>query len=115
MELHKELRLRCWVDIDGERFFGPGRAQLLTHIDQEGSISKAAKAMGMSYKKAWSMVDDMNQKGQKPYVILHKGGNKGGGAELTEAGKTVLQTFNELMGKLNETLRDGEEKFLQLV
>ncbi|RUA18206.1 MAG: ModE family transcriptional regulator [Flavobacteriia bacterium] len=115
MDLDKELRLRCWIDINGEKFFGPGRAQLLNHIDQQGSISKAAKAMGMSYKKAWSMVDDMNQKGQNPYVTLHKGGNKGGGAELTETGKTILTAFNELMENLNETLRDGEEKILQLV
>ncbi|WP_235932893.1 winged helix-turn-helix domain-containing protein [Flagellimonas sediminis] len=107
--------MRCWIDIDGEKFFGPGRAQLLAHIDRQGSISKAAKAMGMSYKKAWSMVDDMNQKGQEPYVILHKGGNKGGGAALTETGKTILTAFNELMENLNEALRDGEEKILRLV
>jgi N-terminal domain of molybdenum-binding protein len=115
MGKQKELRLRCWIDIDGERFFGPGRAQLLHHIDKEGSISKAAKAMGMSYKKAWSMVDDMNQKGQKPYVNLHKGGNKGGGAELTEIGKMVLEFFQQLMEELNATVKKSEKEFLDLI
>ena len=56
----KQLRVRCWIDIDGERFFGPGRAELLELIHETGSISKAAKAMGMSYKKAWAMVDGLN-------------------------------------------------------
>ena len=78
METKKELRNRCWIDIDGKKFFGPGRAQLLVMIDKNGSLSKAAKEMGMSYRKAWSMVEDMNQRGQQPYVELHKGGTQGG-------------------------------------
>ena len=75
----KQLRVRCWIDIDGERFFGPGRAELLQLIQETGSISKAAKSMGMSYKKAWEMVEGLNANGRKPYVIAHKGGRKGWG------------------------------------
>jgi molybdate transport system regulatory protein len=47
-----EIRVRCWIDINGEKFFGPGRAELLELIGDTGSIAKAAKSMGMSYKKA---------------------------------------------------------------
>lgn len=96
----KQLRVRCWIDIDGERFFGPGRAELLQRIQDTGSISKAAQAMGMSYKKAWAMIDELNTRGQKPYVIAHKGGQKGGGTELTKTGQEVLIAYQKLNNKL---------------
>jgi molybdate transport system regulatory protein len=94
--MKKELRVRCWIDIDGERFFGPGRADLLELIAKSGSISKAAKTMGMSYKKAWDMVNEMNSRGKKTYVISHKGGDKGGGAEVTADGKKILANYKQL-------------------
>ena len=99
--MKKEIRVRCWIDVDGVKFFGPGRAELLQLIGETGSISKAAKSMGMSYKKAWDMVDEMNSKGQKPYIISHKGGQKGGGAELTNAGKKVIDAYTELTKKID--------------
>lgn len=97
----KEIRIRCWIDIDGVRFFGPGRAELLSLIDQSGSIVKAAKSMGMSYKKAWDMVDEMNTRGKKPFVVARKGGDKGGGSELTDTARRMLSRYNKLMNKLN--------------
>jgi molybdate transport system regulatory protein len=97
----KQIRIRCWVDIDGVKFFGPGPAQLLELIEETGSISKAAKKMKMSYKKAWDIVDHLNAFGRKPYVLSHKGGKKGGGAELTSAGRKVLSTYNGLTEKIN--------------
>ncbi|MBO0329698.1 winged helix-turn-helix domain-containing protein [[Muricauda] lutisoli] len=115
MESKKELRTRCWIDIDGKKFFGPGRAQLLLMIEKNGSLSKAAKEMGMSYRKAWAMVEDMNQRGQKPYVELHKGGTKGGGAELTETGKKVLSTFQKMNDNINETLEQHKDEILGLI
>src|SRR6188508_1607047 len=97
----KQIRIRCWIDIDGVRFFGPGRLELLSLIDESGSIVKAAKAMGMSYKKAWDMVDDMNTRGKKPLVVARKGGDKGGGTELTDTGRKMIATYGKLMTKLN--------------
>ncbi|MDF0716107.1 winged helix-turn-helix domain-containing protein [Muricauda sp. 334s03] len=111
----KELKIRCWIDIDGKKFFGTGRAQLLMMIEKNGSLSKAAKEMGMSYRKAWAMVDDMNQRGQQPYVELHKGGIKGGGAELTEVGKKVLASFQKMNDKINETVQQHTEEILRLI
>ncbi|WP_318308690.1 winged helix-turn-helix domain-containing protein [Flagellimonas crocea] len=115
MENGKELRIRCWIDIDGRKFFGPGRAELLMMIDKNGSLSKAAKEMGMSYRKAWSMVEDMNQRGNRPYVELHKGGTKGGGAELTETGKKVLSAFQKMTDKINETVEQHTNEMLGLI
>ncbi|HTF30729.1 MAG TPA: winged helix-turn-helix domain-containing protein [Flavitalea sp.] len=105
----KEIRVRCWVNIDGEKFFGPGPAELLQLIHETGSISKAARAMGMSYKKAWDIIDNMNTRGQKPFVISHKGGQKGGGAELTEAGKKVLVAYDKLSKKITEIVAKDKD------
>jgi molybdate transport system regulatory protein len=110
----KSLRFRLWIDIDGERFFGPGRADLLQHIHETGSISKAAKAMGMSYKKAWAMVDEMNSKAHTPYVIAQKGGQKGGGTELTKAGAEIVKAYQKIIGKISVTI-EKEKALLDLV
>ena len=84
-------------------------------IDKNGSLSKAAKEMGMSYRKAWSMVEDMNQRGQQPYVELHKGGAQGGGAELTETGKKVLSTFLSMNEKITATIQQHTDEMLALI
>lgn len=115
MEGIKQLRTRCWIDIDGKKFFGPGRAQLLMMIAKNGSLSKAAKEMGMSYRKAWSMVEDMNQRGQKPYVDLHKGGAEGGGAELTGTGKKVLSTFLKMNDEITISMQKYTDEMLALI
>jgi molybdate transport system regulatory protein len=110
----KEIRVRCWVNIDGEKFFGPGPAELLQLINETGSISKAAREMGMSYKKAWDIIDNMNTRGQKPFVISHKGGQKGGGAELTETGKKVLVAYDSLSKKIREIVTK-DKNLLKLI
>ena len=99
--MKKEIRIRCWIDIDGEKFFGPGRAELLQLVAETGSIARAAKSMGMSYKKAWEMVTLMNTKAKKPLVISHKGGQNGGGAEITEAGKKIIEAYDKLAKQLD--------------
>jgi molybdate transport system regulatory protein len=110
----KELRARVWIDLKGERFFGPGRAELLQLINETGSISKAAKAMGMSYKKAWAMVDEMNSKATLPYVISQKGGQKGGGAEVTEAGKRMVKAYQKLLDRVYGVV-DKQKSILDLI
>ena len=105
----KELRFRCWVDDDGEKFFGPGPAKLLEYIEEEGSLSKAAKRMDMSYKKAWDLINTLNAKGSEPYVISQKGGQKGGGAELTPKGKEVLTAYQNLMKRLQDVVSSEKE------
>ena len=77
-----------------------GKADLLEHIAAEGSISKAAKAMEMSYSRAWQLVDAMNNAFRKPLVESSTGGKKGGGAVLTRAGEEVLSLFRKMEEKL---------------
>jgi len=110
MNRKTEIRIRHWVFIDEVKFFGPGRYELLGHIAETGSISRAATAMGLSYKKAWAMVDAMNTLGTSPYVITQKGGTHGGGAIITETGKKVMEAYKRLDEKLLEVA--GAEKDL---
>lgn len=107
--MKKEIRIRCWIAIDGAKFFGPGPAELLQFIAETGSISKAAKSMGMSYKKAWDIVDRLNTRGQQPFVIAHKGGEKGGGAELTESGVKMLKAYVKLKKELDSVISNDKE------
>jgi molybdate transport system regulatory protein len=105
----KEIRVRCWITIEGEKHFGPGPAELLERIDESGSISKAATEMGMSYKKAWDMVEKMNAQGSQPYVTARKGGKKGGGTEVTAAGKKVLVSYQKLKKRIEEVVHKETE------
>jgi molybdate transport system regulatory protein len=76
--------------------FGPGKAELLGHIDETRSLNQSAKLMGMSYMKAWLLVQIMNRSFKKPLVKSERGGAKGGGAELTPTGKQVLELYREM-------------------
>lgn len=105
----KKIRIRCWIDIDGNKFFGPGPAELLEHIQAEGSIAKAAKEMGMSYKKAWDIIENLNLQANKPLVIPRKGGKRGGGAEVTDTGKQIVSRYHSLTQKLNAIIEKDKE------
>jgi molybdate transport system regulatory protein len=110
----KEIRIRCWVNLDGKKFFGPGPAELLKLIDATGSIAEAARTMDMSYKKAWDIVEGLNSRSKKPYVTSRKGGEKGGGAALTESGRKVLQQYQQLTKKLQAVVK-AENTLLKLI
>ncbi len=99
------IRFRCWVEVDGVKFFGPGPADLFQKIIDYGSITQAAKSMGMSYKKAWALIDDINAVAKKPYIITNKGGRQGGGAEVTPAGKKAMANFRRLHKKISSIVR----------
>jgi molybdate transport system regulatory protein len=83
------------LHINDKVALGPGKADLLEAIIQHGSISAAGRAMGMSYKRAWDLVNTMNESFAKPIVLTAKGGSHGGGAEVTELGKQVLHQYRQ--------------------
>ena len=85
-----------WLDKAGEAFLGHGRIELLQHIDEHGSISAAARAMGMSYKAAWQAVDAMNNLADRPLVDRSTGGLHGGGTRLTEEGRQTVAMFRQV-------------------
>ncbi|MGQ0443406.1 MAG: winged helix-turn-helix domain-containing protein [Methylophilaceae bacterium] len=81
---------------------GPGKADLLEHIEANGSISAAAKKMKMSYRRAWELVDMMNSSFTQPLVSTSPGGAHGGGAQVTEFGFFILKSYRDLICKTNK-------------
>ena len=96
---HPQLQLR--IKLTATAAFGPGKAELLERIAASGSISAAARAMRMSYKRAWQLVDDMNRSFRTPLVTTAAGGVQGGGATLTVTGKRVLGAYRTLQDRAN--------------
>jgi len=88
-----------WIEGDGQRFFGPGPVELLELVERTGSISKAAKAMGMSYKKAWDIVARINSMTAEPFVITSIGGEDGGGSTISAGAKEMITWYRELREK----------------
>ena len=101
---------RIWLETiandKSERFMGIGRLELLGHIQRTGSINQAAKAMNMSYKRAWEMVHSMNTQADVPLVITQTGGLTGGGTIVTAEGEKHLTHYRALQERFQQFLAD---------
>ena len=94
MAEHPELFIRLYLA--PEAMIGPGKAALLEGIARTGSIAAAGRAMGMSYKRAWSLAEALNAMFTEPLITSTRGGPGGGGAGLTPAGEAVLAAFRSI-------------------
>ena len=83
---------------------GPGKADLLEAIASTGSISAGARRLGMSYKRAWDLVDTMNRSFSQPLIATAAGGSHGGGAQVTEFGYEVLRRYREIEVKATQAV-----------
>jgi molybdate transport system regulatory protein len=84
------------IDLDTESRIGPGKIQLLENIDKFGSISAAGRAMDMSYKRAWDLVDEINRVCRQAAVERQTGGRNGGGAALTPFGASLVARYRKI-------------------
>src|SRR3712207_3008391 len=89
-------RLTIRVDLNDSEGFGPGKARLLELIEAQGSIRAAAAAMGMSYRKAWLLLNDVQRAFATPVVATATGGSGGGGAALTEFGLALVRHYRTI-------------------
>lgn len=101
-----EVRSKVWLEVEGEPLLGEGREKLLRLIGHKGSISAAAKAMGITYRKAWSHLESMERRLSFPLVTRRKGGARGGRTTLTCQAKVLLDRFGELKGGVQEFVDD---------
>lgn len=85
------IRLRILLDPDGH--IGPGKVELLEGIGRLGSIAAGARAMGMSYRRAWELVEEMRRIFGRAVVEAQSGGRRGGGARLTPLGEAIVSRF----------------------
>jgi molybdate transport system regulatory protein len=90
------VRLTLRVDFGTDRAIGPGKVLLLEAIRDTGSISQAGRSLGMSYRRAWLLVDDMNRCFREPVVTAQPGGSQGGGAALTVFGEKVVEKYRKI-------------------
>ena len=95
---------------------GPGKAELLDHISATGSISAAAREMGMSYRRAWKLVEALNEDFSGPLVETATGGKRGGGATVTDLGLDVLRRYRVMELRASTAIRrelGGIERLLK--
>jgi len=91
-----DIRLTVRVDFGSERALGPGKIRLLEAVGRSGSISQAGRSLDMSYRRAWLLIDDMNQCFREPVVTTQSGGAQGGGAALTPFGQELIATYRAI-------------------
>jgi molybdate transport system regulatory protein len=84
------------VDLPSGLRIGPGKVALLEAIAEAGSISGAGRLLGMSYKRAWDLVEELNRGCERPVVLAASGGRDGGGASLTATGDTLVRLYHEI-------------------
>jgi molybdate transport system regulatory protein len=91
-----DTRLSIRLDLPSGDRIGPGKIALLEAIQASGSISGAARALGMSYRRAWLLVEEINESLQQPAVTAATGGRQGGGAALTPSGERVIALYRSI-------------------
>jgi len=90
------VHVRIRVDFDSGASLGPGKVALLEQIQSCGSLSQAARVLGLSYRRAWLLLDDVNHSFGEPAVVTATGGHRGGGARLTAFGLELIERYREL-------------------
>jgi molybdate transport system regulatory protein len=103
------LKLKAQIYSGDEIAMGPGKAALLDAIIATGSISAAGRALGMSYRRAWLLVDAMNRCWREPLVDTAAGGSHGGGARVTPLGRELLDRYRALEAAITDASRDAFE------
>lgn len=99
------IRSKVWLEVDGQPFLGGGRLRLLRAIAATGSINAASQQLGISYRKAWSQVQEMEKHGI-PLVECEKGGSGGGRSVITPQARELLSKFDDVQDGLHQMIDD---------
>jgi molybdate transport system regulatory protein len=94
------------IDFDIGVRLGPGKAQLMELIDEHGSIRAAGASIGMSYRRAWLLADEINRMFREPSIFTRHGGKSGGGAGLTEFGQEMLKRYRRVEAAMRAAAED---------
>ena len=106
---------RLRILLGREIAIGPGKAELLRLIEEMGSISAAAREMGMSYRRAWTLVETMNGAFREPVVEAATGGRGGGGAQVTDFGREALKRYRAMEEKAVSSVTAEMDAFSELL
>ncbi|MBD3620544.1 MAG: LysR family transcriptional regulator [Chromatiales bacterium] len=111
----RKAQPRLRVLLGAATAMGPGKADLLEAIEATGSISAAAREMGMSYRRAWQLVDTLNQSFREPVVTKATGGSGGGGAQVTDFGRDVLARYRQMEATAQQAVEAEMKAFARLL
>ncbi len=110
LNTNKKKLIKIRIQIKNEFYIGPGKILLLEKIGEKGSISKAAESIGLSYKKAWKLIDELNRYSSKKLVYAKSGGKGVRGSQLTNEGKTFIKIFRNIESKLTKlTIKEKKD------
>lgn len=109
------MKAELWIKVvfPGRGRIGPGKVELLRRIGDHGSISAAARAMGMSYRRAWLLVDETNRLFDEPVVETWHGGRSQGGAALTALGRRVVEQYELLVERCGHAASPALEELAE--
>ncbi len=111
MKTKVQVRSKIWLETQGRPVLGPGRQELLRAVDEQGSISKAARLLNITYRKAWGQIKAMEVRLGLPLVAKKAGGKGGGGARLTAEAKDLLSRYALLTDGLDEEVNEKFRRF----
>jgi molybdate transport system regulatory protein len=98
------------IRLHNDHFLGPGKIRLMELIGELGSISAAAREMGMAYRQAWLLIDELNSLFTEPVVLKQTGGSQGGGAKLTQFGRDVIGIYRDIETSLTVAAASAIDK-----
>jgi molybdate transport system regulatory protein len=101
------IRSKIWLEVDGEPLLGEGRARLLRAIREQGSLNAAAGALGLSYRKAWSQLRQMEQSAPFSLVERVKGGRGGGSTQLTSEAEELLERYASVRQEIDTVITNA--------
>lgn len=111
----RPVKISFRIDVDGKGRIGPGKAALMDAIRDTGSISGAAKALGMSYPRALKLVDELNALSETALILKHHGGANRGGAELSDIGQSVLTCYQHMCKQADEASQTLQNELITLI
>jgi molybdate transport system regulatory protein len=110
LNTNKKNLIKIRIQIKNEFYIGPGKILLLEKIGEKGSISKAAESIGLSYKKAWKLIDELNRHSSKKLVYAKSGGKGVRGSQLTNEGEIFIKIFRNIESKLTKlTIKEKKD------
>lgn len=109
------LKLRMRITVGDVIAIGPGKIDLLEALDATGSITSAAKSLGMSYRRAWLLIDEINHALKVPAVTTAAGGAKGGGSALTDTGRSVITLYRQIESTALEVCKADIKQLMKLL
>ena len=103
------IRFKFWIEKDGKSILGPGRLAILQAINRTHSLTEATKECNISFRKAWELLNEMNEILEQPVVISERGGKGGGGKTLlTEYGKKIINQYQMIQQAINNLVNNPQ-------